>query len=105
MKIDLNESKLVSDIPTDMRLSNYRNGISDHYLEELYFQFGRYLLIASSRAGNLPANLQGLWHNNVEGPWRVDYHNNINLQMNYWPACPANLSECQTPLSSIFVHW
>ena len=98
VKIDLNESKLVSDIPTDMRLSNYRNGISDHYLEELYFQFGRYLLIASSRAGNLPANLQGLWHNNVEGPWRVDYHNNINLQMNYWPACPANLSECQTPL-------
>ncbi len=59
----------------------------DLYLEELYYQFGRYLLIASSRPGNLPANLQGIWHNNVDGPWRVDYHNNINLQMNYWPAC------------------
>lgn len=64
----------------------------------MYYQFGRYLLIASSRPGNLPANLQGIWHNNVDGPWRVDYHNNINLQMNYWPACSTNLSECMKPL-------
>jgi alpha-L-fucosidase 2 len=68
-------------------------------LEELYFHFGRYLLISSSRPGNLPANLQGMWHNNVDGPWRVDYHNNINLQMNYWPALTTNLAECAEPLT------
>jgi alpha-L-fucosidase 2 len=56
------------------------------------------LLIASSRPGNLPANLQGIWANGVDGPWHVDYHNNINLQMNYWPACSTNLSECEQPL-------
>lgn len=98
VKINLNTDKNIADIPTDQRLTKYRNGTLDNYLEELYYQFGRYLLIASSRPGNLPANLQGFWHNNIEGPWRVDYHNNINLQMNYWPACPTNLSECQWPL-------
>ena len=86
------------DLPITQRLENYRKGQDDFYLEELYFQFGRYLLIASSRPGNLPANLQGMWHNNVDGPWRVDYHNNINLQMNYWPACTTNLEECMLPL-------
>ena len=80
------------------RLANYRKGQPDFRLEELYYQFGRYLLIASSRPGNLPANLQGMWHNNLDGPWRVDYHNNINIQMNYWPAGPTNLSECTWPL-------
>ena len=87
-----------ADLPTPERLKKYRNGKQDFGLEELYFQFGRYLLIASSRPGNLPANLQGIWHNNVDGPWRVDYHNNINLQMNYWPACATNLDECVLPL-------
>ncbi len=86
------------DVPTAQRLAAYRNGATDNYLEELYYQFGRYLLIASSRPGNLPANLQGLWHNNVDGPWRVDYHNNINVQMNYWPVHTANLNECALPL-------
>lgn len=95
VKINLNPDKKIDEIPTDQRLEKYRNGTLDNYLEELYFQFGRYLLIASSRPGNLPANLQGFWHNNVEGPWRIDYHNNINLQMNYWLACPTNLSECR----------
>lgn len=85
-------------LPTPARLKKYRNGTPDYGLETLYFQFGRYLLIASSRPGNLPANLQGMWHNNVDGPWRVDYHNNINLQMNYWPACATNLGECMMPL-------
>lgn len=80
------------------RLADYRRGSNDKYLEQLYYQFGRYLLIASSRPGNMPANLQGVWHNNVDGPWRVDYHNNINLQMNYWPACTTNLPECELPL-------
>lgn len=85
-------------LPTPKRIKRYRTGAPDYALETLYYQFGRYLLIASSRPGNLPANLQGIWHNNVDGPWRVDYHNNINLQMNYWPACPGNLAECELPL-------
>ena len=88
----------VYDLPTYKRLARYRQGKSDYKLEELYYQFGRYLLIASSRPGNLPANLQGIWHNNVDGPWRVDYHNNINVQMNYWPAGSTNLVECTLPL-------
>lgn len=87
-----------NNIPTPQRLKLYRKGEIDPGLEELYFQFGRYLLISSSRPGNMPANLQGIWHNNVDGPWRVDYHNNINIQMNYWPACVTNLSECMLPL-------
>ncbi|MBQ3152669.1 MAG: glycoside hydrolase N-terminal domain-containing protein [Bacteroidaceae bacterium] len=88
----------VNDLPTPKRLASYRKGKADYGLERLYFQFGRYLLIASSRPGNMPANLQGMWHNNVDGPWHVDYHNNINLQMNYWPACATNLDECVLPL-------
>lgn len=98
VRLNLNPTVKTSDIPTPQRLKNYRNGQPDYYLEELYYQFGRYLLIASSRAGNMSANLQGIWHNDVDGPWRVDYHNNINVQMNYWPACPTNLSECMLPL-------
>ena len=98
VRLNLNPTVKTSDIPTPQRLKNYRNGQPDYYLEELYYQFGRYLLIASSCAGNMPANLQGIWHNDVDGPWRVDYHNNINVQMNYWPACPTNLSECMLPL-------
>ena len=87
-----------ANLPTNKRLESYRKGKPDFALEQLYFQFGRYLLISSSRPGNMPANLQGMWHNNVDGPWRVDYHNNINLQMNYWPACVTNLNECMLPL-------
>ena len=66
-------------------------------LEALFFQYGRYLLISSSRPGSLPANLQGLWNNSNNPPWRSDYHSNINIQMNYWPAEPTNLSECAMP--------
>lgn len=98
VKLSLNPELESVALPTPKRIANYRKGKKDFYLEELYYQFGRYLLISSSRPGNLPANLQGVWHNNVDGPWRVDYHNNINLQMNYWPACTTNLSECQLPL-------
>ena len=98
VKLTLNPDVTGSDLPTYQRLTNYRKGQPDFRLEELYYQFGRYLLIASSRPGNLPANLQGMWHNNLDGPWRVDYHNNINIQMNYWPAGPTNLSECTWPL-------
>ena len=88
----------VTDLPTYQRLARYRKGNADFGLETLYYQFGRYLLIASSRPGNLPANLQGLWANGVDGPWHIDYHNNINIQMNYWPACSTNLDECTLPL-------
>ena len=93
VSLNLNDAANANDMPIDERLANYRKGAKDFYLEQLYYQFGRYLLIASSRPGNMPANLQGVWHNNVDGPWRVEYHNNINLQMNYWPACTTNLSE------------
>ena len=105
VKISLNpnapmtlEFPSIYDLPTYKRLASYRKGKPDYKLEEIYYQYGRYLLIASSRPGNMPANLQGLWANGVDGPWRVDYHNNINIQMNYWPACPTNLSECNWPL-------
>ena len=67
-------------------------------LTQLYYQFGRYLLIASSRKGTLPANLQGVWNNYTQAPWSADYHVNINLQMNYWLADMTNLSEAGMPL-------
>lgn len=96
-RVDLSLGGESVDLPTPERLERYRSGASDPGLEELYYQFGRYLLIASSRPGNLPANLQGIWHNGIDGPWNVDYHNNINIQMNYWPSCSANLPECAEP--------
>lgn len=99
VRLTLNPDKAVNNLPTNVRLQNYRKGTADFGLEELYYQFGRYLLIASSRPGTMPANLQGIWHNNVDGPWRIDYHNNINIQMNYWPSLQANLAECAQPLT------
>lgn len=98
-RVDLSfgEDSVPDDLSIPGRLERYRSGASDPGLEELYYQFGRYLLIASSRPGNLPANLQGIWHNGIDGPWNVDYHNNINIQMNYWPSCSANLPECAGP--------
>jgi len=85
-------------LPTDKRLKRYGDGASDPDLEETMFQYGRYLLVSSSRPGGLPANLQGLWNDSNEPAWASDYHNNINLQMNYWGAESTNLSECQLPL-------
>lgn len=99
VRLELGGNRPEDGAPTPRRLEAYRGGAADNGLEELLFNFGRYLLISSSRPGNLPANLQGMWHNNVDGPWRVDYHNNINLQMNYWPADVCNLSECFEPFS------
>ncbi len=98
VKLRLGEEGRASALSTPGRLEAYRSGASDPALEELYFQYGRYLLISSSRPGNLPGNLQGIWSSGVDGPWHVDYHNNINIQMNYWPACPAHLEECSEPL-------
>lgn len=85
-------------LPTDERLKQARKaGTPDAGLVELYFQFGRYLLIASSRPGGMPANLQGLWAWQMNAPWNADFHTNINFQMNYWPAEITNLSELHTP--------
>ena len=85
-------------LPTNTRLDRVKGGASDPGLDALYFQFGRYLLIASSRPGDLPANLQGLWNDSMSPPWDSDYHLNINLQMNYWPAETTNLAELHEPL-------
>jgi alpha-L-fucosidase 2 len=85
-------------IPTDIRLSEYSNGISDPGLEEMYFQYSRFLMIAASRPGTMPLNLQGKWNNKTNPPWACDYHMNINQQMLYWPAEVTNLSECHLPL-------
>ncbi len=87
----------VSELTTVKRLIAYKKGGEDPDLEELFFQYGRYLLISSSRPGSLPANLQGIWNNSNNPPWRSDYHSNINIQMNYWPAEVTNLSECHVP--------
>jgi alpha-L-fucosidase 2 len=81
-------------LPTDTRLAAVKKGRRDNWLIPLYFQYGRYLLMSSSRKpGHLPANLQGIWNKEFNAPWNADFHTNINLQMNYWPAEVANLSE------------
>ena len=84
-------------LPTDQRKVRAAQ-TCDPDLETLLFQYGRYLLISCSRPGGLPANLQGLWNDSNKPPWHSDYHANINIQMNYWPAEPANLAECAEPL-------
>ncbi len=84
--------------PTDQRIALVKNGQVDLHLEKLLFDFGRYLLISSSRPGTNPANLQGLWNQHIAAPWNADYHLNINLQMNYWPAEVTGLSELHLPL-------
>lgn len=94
----------VPNLPIDKRLEAYRKGDADPALEELYFQFGRYLLISSSRPGGIPANLQGIWCSQIRPPWRSNYTTNINVQMNYWPAEVCNLSEMTEPLLSHIEH-
>ena len=93
-----------SSLPTDERLQRYTSGETDSSLEALYLQFGRYLLISSSRTRNAPANLQGIWNKDVRPPWSSNYTTNINLQMNYWPVEVANLSEMFTPLNDLISH-
>jgi len=97
-KVSLDLSYIKADtIPTDIRLKNS----DDLHLHELYFQFGRYLLISSSREGSLPANLQGIWANKIQTPWNCDYHTDINVQMNYWPSDATNLQESHGPLTDL----
>ncbi len=85
-------------LPSDERLKAYSKGAYDPGVEELYFNYGRYLLISSSRPGGLPANLQGIWNAELRPPWSSNYTININTQMNYWPAEVTNLTEMHLPL-------
>ncbi len=90
-------------IPTDLRLKRVQEGKTDNGLIALYFQYGRYLLMGSSGFfARLPANLQGIWNNHLEAPWNSDFHTNINIQMNYWPAEVCNLSETTLPYIEFF---
>lgn len=100
-RVALDLGQASSEKTTPALLAGYSESNSaaeDRQLEALYFQFGRYLLISSSRSGSLPANLQGVWNHSKTPPWNADYHVNINLQMNYWPAEVTNLSETADPL-------
>lgn len=94
-----------SSLSASDRLMRMKEGERDNGVYELFYNFGKYLLIGSSRPGTLPANLQGKWNDFVRSPWNSDYHTNINLQMNYWHAETANLSECITPLFEYMRYW
>ena len=96
VELKLADKDLVN-LPTDERLKRYAKGESDPYLETLYFQYGRYLLIASSRTPGVPANLQGLWNHYLQPPWSSNYTININAEENYWLAENTNLSEMHQP--------
>ena len=88
-------------LTTDERLAAYAEGAEDNALASLYYNYGRYLLIGSTRVGSLPPNLQGLWANTYQTPWNGDYHTNINVQMNHWIAEQGNLSELHLPLTEL----
>jgi alpha-L-fucosidase 2 len=96
VSIDLGTSDALR-LPTNERIGNFANG-HDPQFAALYFQYGRYLLISSSRPGSQPANLQGLWNESMNPPWQSKYTININTEMNYWPAESCNLAECTEPL-------
>ena len=122
LSIDIGETEADKlELPTDARMRAYRGkgagpagemiyeasavgegGAPDPDLEELMFQYARYLMISCSRPGSLPSNLQGLWNNSNNPPWRCDYHSDVNVEMNYWFVDQANLSDCFTPLSEWF---
>jgi hypothetical protein len=102
MSLSLTNALNANHKPTDQLLAGYKNNTNttaeNLYLEQLYYQYGRYLLISSSRKNGLPANLQGVWAEGLAPPWSADYHTNINLQMNYWLAEQTNLAECHWPV-------
>jgi len=100
VSIDLGVDKKALTLPTDDRLIRFDKGQTDLQLQALYYQFGRYLLISSSRDQVMPANLQGLWNDNVQPPWGSNYTLNINTEMNYWLSESTNLTECHAPLLS-----
>jgi alpha-L-fucosidase 2 len=98
VKLNLGKTNAPNNLPTDERLRRYREGQEDKKLEALYFQYGRYLLISSSRTKNVPANLQGIWNPYIRPPWSSNYTTNINAEENYWLAENTNLSEMHAPL-------
>jgi len=109
VKLSLSPNGDPMELPHDARMNRLKTSRADDpYLSALLFQYGRYLLIASSRRGDLPANLQGIWNQTMRPPWSSDYHTNINLQMNYMAAEAANLADCHEPLfaliDSLAVH-
>lgn len=97
-RVDFSITEIPDTIATDVMVDNAKKGIISERLYELMFQYGRYLLISSSRPGTLPANLQGIWANKLQTPWNGDYHTDVNVEMNYWAAEVANLSEMHLPL-------
>lgn len=98
-RVQINLGAAADSLPTDERLKAYGNGKSDPGFAALFYQYGRYLLISSSRPGNpLPSNSQGIWGDGFDLPWKCDYKSNINYQMNYWPAEPTNLGELHEPM-------
>jgi alpha-L-fucosidase 2 len=100
VKLDLGRRDVsATSLPTDARVVAYHAGASDPQLETLFFQYGRYLLISSSR-DSAPANLQGLWNESNKPPWRCDYHSDVNLEMNYWPSDVTGLPECFLPFAT-----
>ncbi|CAN5605077.1 glycoside hydrolase family 95 protein [soil metagenome] len=103
LTLNNNESSK-ENLPTDERLDAYTKGGNDDGLETLYFQYGRYLLIASSRTRDVPANLQGIWNKEMRPPWSANYTTNINVQMNYWPSEVTNLSELHQPMFDLIEH-
>jgi len=101
VKLSLGGDPAMEELPTDERLRRFQAGGDDPGLIATYFQYGRYLLMGSSRhPAQLPANLQGIWNKDIAAPWNSDYHTNINLQMNYWPAEVCNLTETVEPVIS-----
>lgn len=97
-RTDFKLSDSSNSLPTDSLVTMARKGVVDNHLYELMFQYGRYLLISSSRPGTMPANLQGIWANKIQTPWNGDYHTDVNVEMNYWPSEVTNLSEMHLPL-------
>lgn len=100
VQINLGNSSIREEVPTDERIASFA-GNNDPEMAALYFQFGRYLLISSSRPGGQPANLQGIWNDNMQPPWESKYTININTEMNYWPAEETNLAETVEPLTKM----
>jgi alpha-L-fucosidase 2 len=98
VELDLGQNTEAEQLPTDERLVRFVKGGADPGLATLLYQYGRYLMIASSRPGGLPANLQGIWNDSMRPPWSANWTLNINAEMNYWPVEVANLAECHQPL-------
>lgn len=99
LQLTLSEDPALEALTVDQRIQRVREGKQDNGLCQMYFDYGRYLLLSSSICGELPANLQGKWNNNMNPPWDCDFHFDINIEMNYWMAEPVNFPECVEPLT------